>query len=130
MARAVTALDDHSSRRVVLELPTHHPLTWMNPLWEQFHGISRPSAPIAGDLVEILSALNVEGLRAEYWQLSEEPPMTADGSSAESLEERAALVTQRLCLPESREPEVLEAVLKVSPDYHRDLVTISWTPRP
>jgi len=124
------ALDDKSTRRVVLELPPHHPLTWMNPLWEQFHGISRPSAPIAGDLVEILSALDVDDLQAEYWQLTAEPPMAADGSSAESLEQRAALVAQRLCLPESREPEVLEAVLSVSPDYHRDLVTISWTPRP
>jgi SAM-dependent methyltransferase len=123
------ALNDKSSRRVVLELPTHHPLTWMNPLWEQFHQISRPSAPIAGDLVEILSAMDVDGLQAEYWQLTEESPVAADGSNVESLHERAALVAQRLCLPESREPEVLKAVLTVSPDYHRDLVTISWTPR-
>ncbi len=121
------ALDAKARRRVVLELPPHHPLSWMNPLWKQFHGVDRPMAPIAGDLVEILGAMGVADLRAEYWTNID--PAAADGSDSETLEERAKLVTQRLCLPVERESEVATALADVDPGYHRDLVTISWTHR-
>ncbi len=122
----LTALDAKAKRRVVLELPPHHPLSWMNPLWKQFHGVDRPLAPIAGDVVEILGAMGVADLRAEYWQQFD--PAAADGSDSESLEERAELVAQRLCLAEHRESEVAAALTDIDPGYHRDVVTISWTP--
>jgi SAM-dependent methyltransferase len=121
----VAALDAGTSRRVVLELPPHHPLAWMNPLWKQFHDLDRPSGPIAGDLVEILGAMGVPDLRAEYWEWDAAP----DGTDHETLHERAALVTQRLCLPVDREAEVAAALADVDPGHHRDIVTVSWTPR-
>jgi hypothetical protein len=37
-------------------------------------------------------------------------------------------VTQRLCLPVEREPEVATALAEIDPGYHREVVTISWTP--
>lgn len=120
------ALDTKARRRVVLELPPHHPLTWMNPLWKQFHDLDRPSGPIAGDLVEILGAMEVADLRAEHWTV--DAVTASDGSSVESVEQRAQLVTQRLCLPAEREPEVAAALADIDPGYHRDVVTISWTP--
>jgi hypothetical protein len=123
----VTALDERTSRRVVLELPPHHPLSWMNPLWRRFHDLDRPSGPIAGDLVEMLGALEVRDLRAEFW--TRDDSSAADGSDHETLEQRAALVAQRLCLPEERESEVAAALAAIDPGYHRDVVTISWTPR-
>lgn len=123
----LAALDERTTRRVVLELPPHHPLSWMNPLWKQFHDLDRPSGPIAGDLVEILGAMGVEDLRAEHW--TRHDPSAADGSDSETLSQRAALVAQRLCLPEEREPEVAAALADIDPGYHRDVVTISWTPR-
>ena len=83
-------------------------------------------APIAGDIVEILGAMEVADLRAEYW--TNVDPAAADGSDSETLEQRAELVTQRLCLPAEREPEVAAALADVDPGYHRDVVTISWTP--
>jgi SAM-dependent methyltransferase len=125
------ALDSAATRRVVLELPPHHPLTWMSPLWSTFHGIDRPTSPIAGDLVEILSALGVEDLRAEYWQLDAAEHLASDGSDdsdQEMQQQRAALVTQRLCLPASREAEVLDALRALPGEARRDLVTVSWTP--
>jgi len=123
----LVALDAKARRRVVLELPPHHPLSWMNPLWKKFHGIDRPAAPIAGDLVEILGAMDVADLRAEYW-MNVQDRVAADGSDSETLEERAELVTQRLCLPVDREHEVAAALSDIDPGYHRDVVTISWTP--
>jgi 2-polyprenyl-3-methyl-5-hydroxy-6-metoxy-1,4-benzoquinol methylase len=113
-----TALDEATRRRIVLEIPTHHPLTWMNPLWQTFHGIRRPDGPTAGDLVEILSALQLRDVRAEYW--------TATAHSTQRLHE-ADLIAQRLCLPSSRASEVADALETVDRD-HRELVTISWTP--
>jgi len=122
----LAALDNKARRRVVLELPPHHPVSWMNPLWKQFHGVDRPVAPIAGDVVEILGAMDVPDLRAEYWTNFD--PAAADGSDSESLDERAELVTQRLCLPAEREPDVAAALAGIDPGYHRDVVTISWSP--
>ncbi len=122
----LVALDRASARRVVLELPPHHPLSWLNPLWKQFHDLDRPESPIAGDLVEILGVMGAADLEADYWQLHD--PAAADGSDDENLAERAAVVAQRLCLPVEREPDVAQALADVDPGYHRDVVTISWTP--
>lgn len=122
----LTQLDGHASRRVVLEIPPHHPLSWMNFLWEQFHDLSRPSGPTAGDVVEILSELGVTDLQAEHWVRHD--PATTSGGDLETLEERAAQVTQRLCLPPERQQEVAEAIKDLDPGHHRDVVTISWTP--
>jgi SAM-dependent methyltransferase len=124
IVRFVAALDTGTTRRVVLELPPHHPLSWMNPLWKQFHDLDRPAGPIAGDLVEILGAMGVSDLRAEYWQWDAAP----DGSDHETLQARAAVVAQRLCLPEEREAEVAAALADVDPGHHRDVVTVSWSP--
>lgn len=122
----LSALDRVTRRRVVLELPPHHPLSWMNPLWKRFHGLDRPSGPTAGDVVEILGALGAVDLNVDYW--TRHDPSAADGSDAESLEARAALVAQRLCLPPEREAEVAGALVDIDPGYHRELVTVSWTP--
>jgi SAM-dependent methyltransferase len=120
----VRALDEASARRVVLELPTHHPLAWMNPLWQRFHGITRPDGPTAGDLVEILSALELHDVRAEYWSTTREAGFAA--AASERLPQ-ADLIAQRLCLPSSKAPEVADALGDIDHDS-RDLVTISWTP--
>jgi SAM-dependent methyltransferase len=117
------ALDAVTTRRVVLELPTHHPLSWMNPLWERFHHITRPTAPTAGDLVEIVSAMGVDDLAADYWSAGRD--LDAAGTPAEPAAQ-AELVTQRLCLPVNRAHEVTAALTDL--EVQRDLVTVSWTP--
>ena len=43
----VNALSDHARRRVVVEMTALHPLSFLNPLWERFRDLSRPSAPTA-----------------------------------------------------------------------------------
>jgi len=117
------ALTNHAKRRVVVELPPRHPLSWMNPLWERFHGISRPSSPTADDLVAVLEELGVTQLDVDRWSADAE---SSDGSDSEDPDARAALVAQRLCLPQEREPEVGEALREMDSGYHRELVTVSW----
>jgi SAM-dependent methyltransferase len=119
------ALSDHAVRSVVLELPPRHPLSWMTPLWEKFHGISRPNSPTVDDLVAVVTELGVSNLAVESWTRYD--PAAADGSDSEELAARAVLVTQRLCLPQDREPEVAEALREVDDRYHREVVTMSWS---
>ena len=55
----VAELTTHARRRVVVEITARHPLTSLNPLWEQFHGLRRPDVPTADDAVAILEALGL-----------------------------------------------------------------------
>ncbi len=119
------ALSEHAVRSVVLELPPRHPLSWMTPLWEKFHGISRPNSPTVDDLVAVVTELGVSNLTVESWTRYD--PAAADGSDSEELTERAVLVTRRLCLPEEREPEVAAALREVDDGYQREVVTMSWS---
>ena len=120
----LSALTDHARRQVVLELPPRHPLSWMTPLWKQFHGIDRPSSPTSDDLVKVLRELGVADLRVEAWMRHD--PGAADGSDSETLGDRAALVTQRLCLPEDRQGDVAAALADMDNGYHREVVTVAW----
>jgi len=113
------AFTEHARRGVVLELPPTHPLTWMSPLWEQFWGLPRPTRPTSDDLVAILRDLKVRGLVRYRWQ-REDLDLTP-------LDERAALVARRLCLPDDRIPEVRVAIAELPPGQHRDVVTVAWS---
>ena len=121
----LSALTDHARRKVVLELPPRHPLSWMTPLWERFHGIGRPSSPTVDDLVAVLNELDVSALTVEFW--TRDDPSAADGSDTEEIGDRAALVTQRLCLPPDREAEVAAALVNMDNGYHREVVTLTWS---
>jgi Methyltransferase domain len=121
----VTALTDHARRTVVVELTPRHPMSWMTPLWERFHDISRPVSPTVDDLVAVLEEVGVHDLTVDRWQRYD--PSAADGSDSEQLSDRAALVTQRLCLPADRESEVAEALVEMDNGYLREVVTITWS---
>jgi SAM-dependent methyltransferase len=113
------ALDAHGRRRVVVELTARHPVSWLNPLWQRFHGIERPSGPTAADALAVLRAL---GLQPEH-QAWQRPGRTEYQDRTELVE----MARRRLCLPPDRFDEVA-AALDVSTVGIRDLVTIWWTP--
>ena len=129
-------LTGHARLGVVLEMPPAHPLTWMNPLWEHFYGLARPSTPTVDELLTILTLQGVGELRAQRW--SRFDPVRPDGAShdasndasEDSPQDRVALVARRLCLARDRIPE-LEAVLAQltgnEPKNFREVVTISWS---
>jgi len=114
------AMNSHARKRVVIEMPQHHPLTTSTPLWKHFWGLDRPSHPTPKDLMKVLSELGINA-HLELW----------DGSmrTESDLESQAHFSRIRLCLPEDREEEVLE-FLKTQPKLAiRNLATIWWDVR-
>ena len=127
----VRALDTHARRRVVLELTQHHPLTWMSDLWMHFHGLDRPSGPIADDALAVLADIGIQAER-------EDRPVSAaeNGAWFARREDAIHLVRKRLCLPAERDAEIAELLgaarlreiggfWDVGPD-RRTVVTIWW----
>ncbi len=123
----VAALTRRARRRVVVEVTARHPLISLNPLWEHFHGLRRPEAPTAQDVLAILTALGLD-VAAEAWIR----PATAEYSSFADLVE---VTRRRLCLPPGRAGELAEVLREFGSDPDqpldlgssgRQLVTIWW----
>jgi SAM-dependent methyltransferase len=121
------ALTAAARRTVVLELTAQHPLMALNELWLRFHGLRRPQAPTAGDLVAILTA---QGRRPgeRRWR-------RPGGADYASFDELVDVTRRRLCLPPDRAGEVADALTEsgINPDQladlgssGREMVTIWW----
>ena len=108
------ALTAAARRGVVVEMFTEHPLTWLDPLWREFHGVARPRPATVDDAVAVLAELGVVP-GVVRWERPTAP------------RQDAALATRRLCLPSEREPEVARA-LAALPPRSRSVATLSWRP--
>jgi SAM-dependent methyltransferase len=126
----VEALSLHARRRVVVEMTAVHPLSFLNPLWERFWGLGRPSAPTAAEALSLLGALGLDPSH-ETWSLGGE-------LEYESFEDLVEVTRRRLCLPSSRSGEVAAALREmrrereVLGELHSagtDLFTIWWEGR-
>lgn len=114
------ALSEHATRRVVLELPTTHPLTHMAPLWRKFWDLERPSGPTAADCLAVVREVGIDAT-LETW--------VDDAFSARARlapEQQARFVRIRLCLPGSREPDVAAFLATAPPAPPRATATIWW----
>jgi SAM-dependent methyltransferase len=111
------ALNSHAKKRVIIEMPQRHPLTTATPLWKHFWNLDRPDNPTPNDLMRVLKELNINA-NLELW----------DGSmrTESDLESQAHFSRIRLCLPESRESEVLEFLREQPKIAIRNLATIWW----
>lgn len=123
----LTALTAAARRGVVVELTAVHPLTSLNELWRRLHGLTRPDAPTADDVLAILAAM---GLRASSQRWSR-----PGGRDYASFAEMTDVTRRRLCLPPERADEVAAALtdLGVDPAHPvdlgssgREVVTIWW----
>lgn len=114
----IQALDGHARRRVVVEVTDRHPQSTHNSLWLHFHGIVRPDAPTAADLIEVL--------RDEGLDLSVEPFTMPSRLHSHDPAETAAFARRRLCLPAERQPEVTEMLSELKVEAPSQLVTLSW----
>ncbi len=127
LAGFVTALTAKARRLVVAEMSDRHPLTSLNPLWQRFHGITRPERPTADDCVRALAEAGIH------------PSVTRWSRPAESeyadFDELVEVTRRRLCLPAGAAPEVATALRElghdpaVPPDLGssgRHLVTLTW----
>lgn len=124
----VTALTANARREVAAEMTAQHPLVPLNALWLRFHGLRRPVAPTAADLIQILEAM---GLRPghETWR-------RPGGRDYASFDEMVDVTRRRLCLPPERAAEVAAALAESGIDPEdpedlgssgRDVVTIWWS---
>jgi SAM-dependent methyltransferase len=127
VAPFVAALTASARRIVVTEMTPEHPLVSLNALWLRFHGLRRPVAPTAADLLRILDAM---GLRPghEAWR-------RPGGRDFASFAELVDLTRRRLCLPPGRADEVAGALVESGVDpgrpvdpgsSGREVVTIWW----
>jgi len=113
----ILKMNAHAKERVVLELPQLHPLTTATPLWKRFWNLDRPVEPTPSALMDVLESLHIDA-HLELW----------DGSmrGETDLVSQAHFSRIRLCLPESREPEVLEFLREQPKVSLRNLATIWW----
>ena len=110
-------MNSHASKRAVIEIPTHHPLSNMNELWQYFWNLERPSGPTYIDLIDVVKEQGFEP-KFKVWQ--GELRSTIDPDQA------AEYMRIRLCLPKSRLYEVKEFMSQQKPQSVREIATIWW----
>lgn len=111
------ALDDHARRRVVLELPTRHPLSNLAPAWKRFWDLDRPDGPTSLDLVAVLAEAGIPAMH----ELFDEQPGPAAPVSDRDVEHTRI----RLCLTPDRDHEVRE-FLEARRPVARQLAAVWW----
>ncbi len=117
VAPFLAALDEHARRRVVIEMPTRHPLTAMNDAWRHFWGLERPDGPTPADLVAVLAEM---GLDAHLETFASTSTREVDPEQA------VAFARARLCLPASRDDEVRRFLDEHPVPATRTLATVWW----
>ncbi len=111
------ALNDHATKRVVIEMPAKHPLANMDKAWSHFWKLSRPTDPTPQDLVEVLNEMGIKAF-IHYW--------SGAMRQETDIDQEAEFMTTRLCLAKDRQTEV-KKFLEVQPKiYSRELATIWW----
>ncbi|HEX7404732.1 MAG TPA: methyltransferase domain-containing protein [Candidatus Nanopelagicaceae bacterium] len=113
----IQELDAHARKRVVIEMPTAHPLASMSQAWKYFWKLDRPTGPTAQDLMSVLGELGIKA-QIEIWI----GQMRVD----RDLDEATKFMRIRLCLPLRRESEVREFLAYSPMPLTRELATIWW----
>ena len=118
----VRACDRVARRRVVLVLPTEHPMAWTRPYWHRLHDLDRPTGPTVDDAIAVLAAAGI-GVHRRSWR---EPTLWSFADPAHAV----AMVRRRLCLPADRDDEVRAALADVPPPREREAVALWWDVEP
>jgi SAM-dependent methyltransferase len=111
------ALNDHATKRVVIEMPAKHPLANMDKAWSHFWQLARPSDPTPQDLVEVLDEIGIKAF-IHFW--------SGAMRQETDIDQAAEFMRIRLCLPKNRLNEVKDFLTKESPSVERELATIWW----
>lgn len=111
------ALNSHARSRVVIEMPTRHPLSNMSGAWKHFWNLDRPTGPTSEDLVEVLKEIGIKP-RVQYWS----GPLR----DRSDINQDAEFMRIRLCLPPERLSEVRDFMLANPLPKQREIATIWW----
>ncbi len=105
-------------RRVVLVLPTVHPMAWTTPYWQRLHGIDRPDGPTVDDVVAVLAEAGITAHRRTW----------TEGTlwSHADPQDAVVMVRTRLCLPEDRDDDVAAALEDAPPPVQREANALWW----
>ena len=111
------ALNSHANKRVVIEMPQHHPLSNLSAAWKYFWNLDRPIKPTPKDLLNVLQSMGISA-HLQLW--------SGAVRVEQNLEQAVEFTRIRLCLDKSRELEVKEFLLSHPQPAQRDLATIWW----
>ena len=114
----IRALTDHARRRVVIVAPMNHPQAWLNPYWEDLHGLDRPTGPSADDLRAVIED---EGLTVER-EMFTEPTWWRQADT----EDLVVTVRRRLCLTTEDDGRIRKAVARHGAPLEREAVALCW----
>jgi SAM-dependent methyltransferase len=118
LAPFVAALTAHARRRVVLELPTRHPLAWLTPYWRTLHGVDRPDGPTSDDAMAVIRDLGPRPREDRWWR-----PNSLHDADAGA---RVAFIRARLALGTDRDGDVRAAVDRIGVPARREVITAWW----
>jgi len=112
----IEALTSHARRRVVLELPTRHPLSHLSDAWKQFWDLDRPVTPTAPDALAVVQSTGVSAHLEEFE--TEEPAREVTDLDVEH-------TRIRLCLTPDQDADVRDFLQRRQP-RPRSLAAIWW----
>ena len=113
----LAALDDHASRRVVIEMPERHPLAGLSPAWRHFWDLERPEGPTPDDLLAVVAEMGITAHSESF---------TGTMRGEVDLDQAAHFTRIRLCLAPEREGEVREFLAAQPPTGARALRVVWW----
>jgi SAM-dependent methyltransferase len=111
------ALDAHTKKRVVIEMPIQHPLANMDKAWQHFWNLARPKGPTPNDLIAVLVEIGITA-KVKYW--------AGEVRQESDLNQAAEFMRIRLCLPKERFSDVKDFFASLPIQNKRDLATIWW----
>jgi hypothetical protein len=94
-------------------MTTTHPLSWLRPYWQRFHGLDRPVGPTDDDALAVLAEL---GVVPEIERFQDSPPW----------HDAVPFIRRRLCLPPERDHDVAAAVDEFGVPAERTVATAWW----
>lgn len=122
IAPFVRELAAHARRRVVVELPLHHPTSPFDPLWKRFWNLDRPDEPSAELFVDVVRSLGFRPRTSTTVRSPRKPSLARA--------EYVAFVRRRLCLSVDRDVEIDAALGEDLLATTERIVTVSWDVSP
>lgn len=116
IAPFIEALSRHATRRVVIEIPQHHPLSSLSALWKEFWNIDRPTQPSSTDAIDVIRACGYDPKFEHFTQEIGVRPVTDDD---------VRFTRIRLCLTADRDDDIRN-YLQHNPVTTRALTAIWW----